>query len=146
MKRYLLICNTINACILTIVFLIGMHFYGGQLNNLTFNLAIIILIFILFILKMILNIKHWKYTFDDEKITYVKGFYSITKTIIPLMRIEQIVTINNPLLNRYSLIKLNIITTTNTHTLLPITKSESDKIINFITEYLQRKSGDYNEK
>lgn len=145
MKKYLFICNILKACISSILFLVAMQFYGGRLNCLVFNLSIIIFIFILFILKVMLNIRYWEYAFDDEKIIYVKGFYSITKTIIPLMRIQQVVTINNPLLNKYSLVKLSIITTTKTHTLLPIAKCESDEIINYITKYLQKNSGFTNE-
>lgn len=147
MKKYLLICNIRNAIILTILFLVGMLFYSEKMNMPLFAQSmIIILIFTLFVSKAILNTKYWKYSYDNEKITYTRGFYAVTKTVIPLMRIQQIVTINNPLLNRYNLVKLSVITTTATHSLLPIPKNESEEIIKFITAYLQRKSGTCDEK
>ena len=146
MKKYILISNLWNAIILTILFILGMHFYGEHLNTFVFNLSIIIIILLYFIIKVILNIKYWSYDLDKEKLTYIKGFYSINKTIIPLVKIEQITNITNPLLNKYSLVKINIVTTTNTHTLLPIPKDEADKLINFITAYIKYRAGDEDEK
>lgn len=139
MKTYLILKNILNAFIMNIVLVVGLYFLREKfVVTPLLLLAIVIGLFILYILKAIYNEKFWSYTYDEEKIWYRKGFFTVTEVTIPMIRVQQIVTINNPILRKMNLVIVSIVTTTNSHKLLPISIVEKDEINSFITEVLKK--------
>ncbi len=83
-----------------------------------------------------LEVRYWKYSWDDEKIQYQKGFLIVKQVLIPMVRVQQVTTVTNPLLKSWNLVEIHIITTTDTHTLLPIELEDGENFKNALTQKL----------
>ena len=137
MKSYLIMREIFGSIILSIFLGVGFYFAKDKMNLENYMLILVIAtIFVTSTFSALLNFKNWQYSYDDENIIYREGFITIKTTIIPVVRVQQIVTISNPILEKKGLVILNIITTTATHELLPILKEEGEKTTNFITSAL----------
>ena len=87
-----------------------------------------------------IQIKTRTYKITNKAVEYTHGVVSISKTIIPITRIQQVTITNGPILNAFGLIEVDILTTTTTHKLKNITITQGDKIVKEITDILYDKS------
>ena len=85
-------------------------------------------------IKPFIEIKIFKYSVDDKKVEYTNGVIIKSLTTIPIKRIQQITTETNPLLNKFELVKVNIVTTTGSHNLRRVSIDEGNQIVQTITE------------
>lgn len=138
---YSFIKNTINFFIFCLIF--GFLLFLGKdkfefIENNFEVLAIIAVVFLIIdnIILGSLEVKHWHYEWNEEKIRYQKGYLVIKQVLIPMLRVQQITTVTNPLLKSWGLVEIQIITTTETHTLLPIDKNEAEEFKNILTSKL----------
>lgn len=137
MKMTALIC-----LIITIVILLiggGAVLYFGYKDCINIYLIVSgILIFLelinIFIFTNI-RYKRYKYLINDEKIEVIEGLFWVTRTIIPIERLHQIVLNEGPVDKKYGLVNLKIVTAGGSVKIAFIPKEEGVEI----TELLKNK-------
>ncbi|MBQ8997846.1 MAG: PH domain-containing protein [Clostridium sp.] len=87
-----------------------------------------------------IQIKTRSYNITSKAVEYTYGTLSISKTIIPINRVQQVTITNGPILNAFGLVEVDILTTTTTHKLKNITVTQGDAIVKEITDILYDKS------
>ncbi len=144
MQKYLLIKNIINASVSSVILILLFYLFDvGNNINVFYLVFTIIFTFISLIAKSIFNSKEWEYNFDKDKIVYQTGFIKRVRVTIPMMRVQQVTTITNPILDKMDLVVVYIITTNDKHKMLPIHTDESKEFISFVTNTLSKdKKGD----
>ena len=87
-----------------------------------------------------IQIKTRTYKITNKAVEYTHGVVSISKTIIPITRIQQVTITNGPILNAFGLVEVDILTTTTTHKLKNITITQGNEIVKQLTDILYDKS------
>ena len=102
----------------------------------------LILLYSLFncLIEPFLSIKVWHYQITDTTLEYTKGVFSVSKTIIPISRLQQVTIIRGPILNLFGLVKVEVLTTSKTHQLEHIPLLEGEMIAQRISQILHEKS------
>lgn len=131
------------AVVIIFVITIVLHMYKDKIGiykkyiDLAYIVIIISQIFNCFIAPFI-DIKTWYYKIDDKKIEYGQGIFTVKRTVLPISRIQQVSMDTNLLLKKLGLVKVNIMTTSNTHYLRNITIDEGEFIIENIINILHK--------
>lgn len=88
-------------------------------------------IFIIFI-RPNLKGKHWRYSFEDDRIMLKTGIWFRDQVTIPMIRIQNIESNVGPIAKKLDLTSLSITTASDTHTLPELNTQESLKLQKWI--------------
>ncbi|MGV3465666.1 MAG: PH domain-containing protein [Heyndrickxia sp.] len=123
------ITSFIVACVIAAI-LITLHFFF-KVSGWWYALGIIIAA-IYFIIKVIIipNIrwKIWRYEVREKEVELQHGVFVISRTLIPMVRVQHVDTVQGPLLRRYRLASLLISTAATVHHIPAIDIDEADKL------------------
>jgi len=123
------ISSFIVACVITAI-LFALHFFL-EISGWWYALGIIIAL-IYFILKVVVipNIrwKIWRYEVREKEVELQHGVFVISRTLIPMVRVQHVDTVQGPLLRRYRLASLLISTAATVHHIPAIDIDEADKL------------------
>lgn len=95
--------------------------------------VLIVLIFIIqtwFIPKI--RYRRFKYEILDEEIYIQRGIIIVTRTLVPMTRIQHVDTTQGPVLKRYKLMTVTISTAATTHEIPALSEGEADGLRNEI--------------
>lgn len=71
---------------------------------------------------------HWRYEVREEEIEIQSGIFVIEKTLVPMIRVQHVDTIQGPLLKRYNLAEMSISTAATVHTIPALKLDEADEL------------------
>ncbi|KQL51054.1 hypothetical protein AN964_18760 [Heyndrickxia shackletonii] len=112
----------------TILFII--HFFLN-LSEWWYVLGVIVAV-LYFILKVVVipNIrwKIWRYEVREKEVELQHGVFVISRTLIPMVRVQHVDTVQGPLLRRYRLASLLISTAATVHHIPAIDIDEADQL------------------
>ncbi len=81
----------------------------------------------------------WKYMITNDKVDIVEGIFSTKRTIIPIIRIQQI-TIEEGIINkRFNLVNVRIHTAGGGHVIPNIEKQKAEQICEYLKEKIKKK-------
>ncbi|MCQ2969610.1 MAG: PH domain-containing protein [Clostridium sp.] len=142
---YNMVSSIVSSMISVMIITILLFIFKGRIVNyyniikLGYIFLILYYLFVSFVVPFI-EVRTWSYNISDKSVEYTKGMVLISKTVIPMSRIQQVTLINGPILNSFGLVKVEISTTINTHELKNISVIEGEKIVNEISQILYEKS------
>ena len=84
-----------------------------------------------------IDYKTYSYNVDAKKIEYTSGIFTISRVILPINRVQQVILIKSPLLNKFNLVKIQISTTSNSHTIRNLTLKEGENLVTLATDILK---------
>ena len=140
--KYWSIKNAINFIVTLLVFIIFTYIILNEkvFENITNIIIICETIYLLFLLVGIFIIPKLKYYWygyilDKDKFAIRKGFLFIKTTVIPIVRIQHVETINGPIIRKFKLNKIRFSTASGTFDLEGLSNEDA----NNINEYLKNK-------
>lgn len=70
--------------------------------------------------------KRWRYEVREEEIELQRGVFVVTRTLVPMVRVQHVDSVQGPLLRKYKLATIQISTAATTHEIpaLDITEAE----------------------
>lgn len=105
--------------------------------------GIIIVIIALLLLNTFLYpaIEHaqWKYAITKDKIEFSEGIYSITTTIIPIVRVQHIKVNQGPVNRIFNLADISIFTAGGSHKIPNIDMKKAEEISEFLKDKIREK-------
>ena len=103
----------------------------------------IVIAALIFLIWLFPNIRHriWRYEVREQEIEIQSGLFIVTRTLIPMVRVQHVDTEQGPILKRYGLSNISISSAATTHTIPFLEMEEADGLRARISE-LARVAGD----
>ncbi|OFI07541.1 bacterial membrane flanked domain protein [Clostridium acetireducens DSM 10703] len=116
---------------------------GGYINVI-FIIIVGLLLLNTFIYPAI-EYAQWKYRITKDKIEFSEGIYSITTTIIPIVRVQHIKIHQGPINKIFNLANLSIYTAGGNHDIPNIDMKKAEEISEFLKDKIREKVEDYDK-
>lgn len=78
--------------------------------------------------------KQWRYEVREHEIEVQHGLFVVQRTIIPMVRVQHVDTIQGPILKKYNLATISISTAATIHTIPALAVTEADELRRRISE------------
>ena len=78
--------------------------------------------------------KIWRYEVRDQEIEIQSGLFIVTRTLIPMVRVQHVDTGQGPILKKYDLSNISISSAATTHTIPMLVTKEADRLRAKISE------------
>ena len=143
--KYNIVSNIINSIIfITIITLLLLVFKKKivdyiQIIKIGYIFIVINCLFSILI-EPFIEIKTRTYKITNKAVEYTQGIFLVSKTVVPVIRIQQVTLTKGPILNIFGLVEVDILTTTSTHKLKHITLNQGEQIVKEITDLIYDKS------
>ncbi|WP_422122216.1 PH domain-containing protein [Planococcus sp. X10-3] len=77
--------------------------------------------------------QRWRYEVREQEIELQYGLFIVTRTLVPMVRVQHVDTEQGPILRRYDLAEISISTAATTHTIPALITSEADELRGMIS-------------
>lgn len=84
----------------------------------------------------------WRFEVDEEEIDLVRGFIIISRTIIPLVRVQHVDTSRGPILRWLGLANVTVATAAGNHTIPALSLEEADSLRDRIARWAREAKED----
>lgn len=72
--------------------------------------------------------KRWRYEVRDQEIEIQSGLFVVERTLVPMIRVQHVDTIQGPILKKYNLSEISISTAATTHIIPALVMEEADEL------------------
>lgn len=98
-----------------------------------------VLVFILFTylfvyLLPMMKWKRWRYEVREQEIELQRGIFIVKRTLVPMVRVQHVDTVQGPILKRYGLSTITISTAATVHEIPALDMEEADQLRNSISQ------------
>lgn len=120
--------------ILAAVVIFFLHIFNGPfwISVLLIGIELISTYLFIFLLPS-LKWKRWRYDVRDEEIELQEGIFIVKRTLIPMVRVQHVDTVQGPILRRYQLASVIINTAATSHEIPALEESEAESLRHFIS-------------
>lgn len=70
----------------------------------------------------------WRYEVRDQEIEIQSGLFIVERTLVPMIRVQHVDTIQGPILKKYNLSEMSISTAATTHIIPALLMEEADEL------------------
>ncbi|MBW8350124.1 PH domain-containing protein [Bacillus sp. IITD106] len=91
------------------------------------GIALILTIMNIFIIPSI-RWRRWRYEVREQEIELQHGVFFITRTLVPMVRVQHVDTVQGPLLRKYHLATIQISTAATTHEIPAVDLHEAEEL------------------
>ncbi|WP_110926389.1 PH domain-containing protein [Bacillus massiliglaciei] len=77
--------------------------------------------------------KRWRYEVRETEIDIQRGIFIVTRTLIPMIRVQHVETAQGPLLRKHDLATIQISTAADVHEIPSLNLSEADELRQYIS-------------
>ena len=105
--------------------------YIFEISYLYVGIAIVIWVLLLFVFVYLipkLRYRRWRYEIFEQEIYIQHGILVVTRTIIPMIRVQHVDTEQGPILKRYKLATVSISTAATTHDIPALDEEDASTI------------------
>ncbi|WP_044023031.1 PH domain-containing protein [Bacillus sp. SG-1] len=85
------------------------------------------------ILLPMIRWKRWRYEVREQEIELQRGVFFVKRTLVPMVRVQHVDTVQGPLLRKYGLATITISTAATTHEIPALDMHEADDLRNSIS-------------
>ncbi|EGA88671.1 hypothetical protein GPDM_14426 [Planococcus donghaensis MPA1U2] len=72
--------------------------------------------------------QRWRYEVREHEIELQHGLFIVTRTLVPMVRVQHVDTEQGPILRKYDLAEISISTAATTHTIPALVTAEADEL------------------
>lgn len=111
-----------------------LHIFKGPfwISPLLIAIELISSYFIIYLLPS-LRWKRWRYDVREEEIELQEGIFIVKRTLIPMVRVQHVDTVQGPILRNYQLASVIINTAATAHEIPALEESEAEELRRFIS-------------
>ncbi|WP_419954718.1 PH domain-containing protein [Neobacillus niacini] len=111
-----------------------LHIFKGPfwISPLLIAIELISSYFIIYLLPS-LRWKRWRYDVREEEIELQEGIFIVKRTLIPMVRVQHVDTVQGPILRNYQLASIIINTAATAHEIPALEESEAEELRRFIS-------------
>lgn len=128
------VIKIIISWILAAVAIFLLHIFDGPfwISVLLIGIELISTYVIIFLLPT-LRWRRWRYEVRDEEIELQEGIFIVKRTLIPMIRVQHVDTVQGPILRRYQLASVIVNTAATAHEIPALEESEAEELRHFIS-------------
>lgn len=127
-------CMLVAAIAVTIV----RHIFDGPLWLVYSSWGVVVLSYLLLVFLIpSLRWKWWRYEVREEEIEIQKGLFIITRTLVPMVRVQHVDTKQGPMLRKNNLASVEISTAATVHEIPALDYEEAERLRVFIVEMIR---------
>ncbi|TMU83727.1 hypothetical protein FGG79_18680 [Bacillus sp. BHET2] len=78
--------------------------------------------------------KRWRYEVREQEIELQRGIFIVKRTLVPMVRVQHVDTVQGPILKRYRLSTITISTAATVHEIPALNMEEADELRNSISQ------------
>ena len=78
--------------------------------------------------------KRWRYEVREQEIELQRGIFVVKRTLVPMVRVQHVDTVQGPILKRYRLSTITISTAATVHEIPALNMEEADELRNSISQ------------
>ena len=78
--------------------------------------------------------KRWRYEVREQEIELQRGIFIVKRTLVPMVRVQHVDTVQGPILKRYGLSTITISTAATVHEIPALDMEEADELRNSISQ------------
>ncbi|WP_284036782.1 PH domain-containing protein [Neobacillus sp. 114] len=115
--------------------IIIIHIFNGPLwvSVILIALAIILTYLHIFLFPSI-RWKRWRYEVREEEIDTLEGIFIISRTLVPMVRVQHVDTVQGPILRKYKLASVIVHTAATAHEIPALDESEAEELRFYISK------------
>ena len=99
------------------------------------SVGVVILFTYLFVFLLpTIKWKRWRYEVREQEIELQRGILIVKRTLVPMVRVQHVDTVQGPILKRYGLSTITISTAANVHEIPALDMEEADELRNSISQ------------
>ncbi|MEI2666910.1 PH domain-containing protein [Rossellomorea sp. LJF3] len=99
------------------------------------SVGVVILFTYLFVFLLpTIKWKRWRYEVREQEIELQRGILVVKRTLVPMVRVQHVDTVQGPILKRYGLSTITISTAANVHEIPALDMEEADELRNSISQ------------
>ncbi|MFP7300427.1 PH domain-containing protein [Neobacillus niacini] len=120
--------------ILAAVAVFLLHIFNGPfwVSVLLIGIELISTYLFIFLLPLV-KWRRWRYEVRDEEIELQEGIFIVKRTLIPMIRVQHVDTVQGPILRKYQLASVIINTAATSHEIPALEESEAEELRYFIS-------------
>lgn len=100
-------------------------------------LAVIICSFLYIYLLPMLRWKWWRYEVREEEIEIQTGLFIITRTLVPMVRVQHVDTKQGPIMRNYNLATVEVSTAATVHEIPALDSQEAEHLREYIIKMIK---------
>ncbi|WP_042352506.1 PH domain-containing protein [Bacillus massiliigorillae] len=130
----------VSACMLIIAIAVTIirYIFDGPLWLVYGSWGMFVILFLLLVFLIpSLRWKWWRYEVRDEEIEIQKGLFIITRTLVPMVRVQHVDTQQGPLMRKNNLASVEISTAATVHEIPALDYDEAERLRAFIVEMIR---------
>ena len=148
-KTSWMLARLITTVIISTLLGIGKWFFTYKLKlDIHISVTIIAIIVLLLLNTFIypaIEYAQWKYAITKDKIEFSEGIYSITTTIIPIVRVQHIKVNQGPINKIFNLADISIHTAGGSHKIPNLDMKKAEEIGEFLKDKIREKVESYDK-
>lgn len=110
-----------------VLFLI--HIFNGPIwISILISLLVLIETYILIFTFPLLKWQRWRYEVREEEIELQEGIFIIKRTLVPMIRVQHVDTVQGPILRKYHLASVIVSTAATAHEIPALEESEAEQL------------------
>jgi uncharacterized protein len=78
--------------------------------------------------------KRWRYEVREQEIELQRGIFIVKRTLVPMVRVQHVDTVQGPILKKYRLATITISTAATVHEIPALDMEEADELRNSISQ------------
>ena len=78
--------------------------------------------------------KRWRYEVREQEIELQRGIFIVKRTLVPMVRVQHVDTVQGPILKKYGLSTITISTAATVHEIPALNMEEADELRNSISQ------------
>jgi len=78
--------------------------------------------------------KRWRYEVREQEIELQRGIFIVKRTLVPMVRVQHVDTVQGPILKKYELATITISTAATVHEIPALNVEEADELRNSISQ------------
>lgn len=78
--------------------------------------------------------KRWRYEVREEEIELLEGIFIISRTLVPMVRVQHVDTVQGPILRKYKLASVIVHTAATAHEIPALEESEAEELRFYISK------------
>lgn len=148
-KKSWFIARLLNTIIVTIILLAGIYFAKEVLELgwvIEYSIYLYWVVGIIVVLLLVstfiyptIEYRQWKYMITNDKVDFIEGIFSTKRTIIPIVRIQQIAISQGIINKHFNIVDLKIHTAGGSHVIPNIEKEKALEISEYLKDKIKEK-------
>lgn len=90
--------------------------------------VLLLFIYIMIFFLPTIRWKRWRYEVREQEIELQRGFIFVKRTLVPMVRVQHVDTVQGPILKRYDLSTITISTAATVHEIPALDTGEADEL------------------